>query len=266
MLKDNISKLTDEKIIRTHLSAKAQNISLQIVNEVGSTNDEMKKMARDGKNEIAVLIAESQTSGKGRKGREFFSPANTGCYMSILLRPKYTAEECTLLTTMAATAVAEAIQKVTGENAQIKWINDVFIAGKKVAGILTEASVAKGGQTLEYAIVGIGVNINAPCEGFPEELLDIAGSVTKKQIKNELIAEIINIFVEYYCNLTEKKYLQRYRERLFFLGKEITVIDTDYTYCATAVDIDDMCRLIVRLQNGEEKTLFGGEISIRPSL
>lgn len=257
----------DENEIRVGLSTRAENIKIKILPEVGSTNDEMRKAAIDGKGEIRVLIAESQTDGKGTKGRTFFSPANSGCYMSFLLRPKYSAEECTLLTTMAAAAVAGAIEKITGEETEIKWINDVYIHRKKVAGILTEAKITKDGKGLEYAIVGIGININAPEGGFPDELEQIAGTVVygkRAFIKNQLIAEIINRFVEYYHNLPQKKYMSLYRKKLFFLGEEITVVEGEYSYKATAVTVDSMSRLIVTLEDGSEKTLFGGEISIKP--
>ncbi len=257
----------DENEIRVGLSRRSENIKIKILPEVGSTNDEMRKAALDGKGEIRVLIAESQTDGKGRNGKTFFSPANSGCYMSFLLRPKYSAEECTLLTTMAAAAVAEAIEKITGEQTEIKWINDVYIHRKKVAGILTEAKLATDGKGLQYAIVGIGININAPEGGFPDELEQIAGTVVYGErafIKNQLIAEIINRFVEYYHNLPQKKYMSVYRKKLFFLGEEITVVEGEYSYKATAVTVDSMCRLIVTLEDGSEKTLFGGEISIKP--
>lgn len=257
----------DEYEIRTGLTERASGVKIKILPEVGSTNEEMKKQALAGKDEIRVLIAESQTDGRGRKGKVFFSPASSGCYMSFLLRPKYTAEECTLLTTMAAAATAQAIEKVTGEKTQIKWVNDIFICGKKVAGILTEASFAKGGKNLDYAIVGIGININEPEGGFPDELEEIAGTVIygkRAFIKNQLIAEIINRFVSYYNNLPQKKFMKPYRDRLFFLGEEITVTEGDRSYSAVAVTVDSMSHLIVTLEDGSEKTLFGGEISIKP--
>jgi len=257
-----------ESEIRKHLLPYAEDIIIETVDETGSTNDEMKSRGIKGEKEISLLIAESQTKGKGTKGRTFFSPESTGCYMSFLLRPTYTAEECTLLTTMAATAVAEAIEKVTGEKAHVKWVNDIYIKRKKAAGILTEAGISKGGKALDYAVVGIGINITPPENGFPDEIENIATALTVKdsKIKNHLIGEIINRFIYYYRNLTRREYLQEYRKRLFFLGEEITVITSDETYTAKAVDIDDMCHLVVKTKDSGTKTLFGGEISIKPKI
>lgn len=265
MNKNHSFDFASEKEIRLHLSRKAENVKIEVAQEVGSTNDEMKKAALNGEKEISVLIAHSQSAGKGRKGRSFYSPENTGIYMSFLLRPKYSPEECTLLTTMAATATARSIEKVTGKKTQIKWVNDVFMEGRKVAGVLTEASFSADKKGLDFAVVGIGINISPPSDGFPEEISDIAGTVltdSEAPVKNRLIAEIINSFVENYYNLPQRKYLEHYRKRLFFLGREITVIEAEKTYKATATDVDSMCHLIVRLPDGTEKVLYGGEISI----
>ena len=252
----------DNALISRYL--KSDDIIVDVVDSIPSTNEEMKSRAVKGADEIAVLIAESQTKGKGTKGRSFFSPEGSGCYMSILLRPPYPAEECTLLTTVAAVAVAKAVEKFTDNTAQIKWVNDIYVGRKKVAGILTEASLSKIGSVLEYAVVGIGINLRDPQGGFPEEIKDIAASINlAPEKKNEFIAEIINIFAGYYKNLTARKYLNEYRKRLFFIGETVRVTHGDNTYEAKALDIDDMCHLIVETDTGEKRTLFAGEITVR---
>ena len=258
----------NEYEIRKYLKDFAKDIIIETVDLIGSTNDEMKLRANKGQKEISLLIAEAQTNGKGRKGRAFFSPDGSGCYMSFLLRPQYSAEECTLLTTIAATATAEAIEGVTQKKAQIKWVNDIYIERRKAAGILTEAGFNKDGSGLSYAVVGIGINIYAPENGFPEDIESIAVAVYdgEAQIKNKLIAEIINRFIYYYNNLPKNEFIDRYRERLFFLGEEITIFEADKTYKAVATDIDDMCHLIITFPDGETKKLFSGEISIKPKL
>lgn len=263
-----MTEKANEKEIRKYLLPYAEDIIIETVEEIGSTNDEMKLRGQRGEREISLLIAESQTKGKGSKGRSFFSPESTGCYMSFLLRPGYTAEECTLLTTAMAVSAAESIEKVSGQKAQIKWVNDIYIERRKVAGILTETSIAKGGKSLEFAVVGIGINISQPEGGFPDEIKNIAAAVSSEgsKIKNHLIGEVINRFVYYYQNLSAKEYLAEYRKRLFFLGEKITVTEGDKTYPAEAVDIDDMCHLVVKTKSGEEKILFGGEISIKPKI
>lgn len=254
------------KTNRTRISSylKYDNIVVDTVDCISSTNDEMKRRAADGVQEIAVLIAESQTKGKGTKGRQFFSPQGSGCYMSFLLRPTYPAEECTLLTTIAAVAVAETIERFTDKTAQIKWVNDIYVNRKKAAGILTEASLSKNGSVLDYAVVGIGINLREHEKGFPEEIRDIATAVNIDPDKeNEFIGELINKFVAYYKRLSDRKYLEEYRRRLFFIGETVRVTQGEDSYEARAVDIDDMCRLIVETDNGERKTLFAGEITVR---
>lgn len=237
-------------------------IIIESVDETQSTNDDMKRKAAEGAPEVSVLIAEKQTKGKGSKGRSFFSPDSTGCYMSFLLRPKLRPEECTLLTTIAAVAAAEAIEKITGKSADIKWVNDIYIGGKKAAGILTEGAFANKDE-INYAVVGIGINLAVPERGFPEEIKDIAGALGAEENKNELIAEIIDRFLFYYRRLPDNSYISAYRKRLFFLGREITVIQGDTSFRAKAVDVDDMCRLLVRTCDSRELLLSAGEISVK---
>ena len=252
----------DRALISRYL--RYDDISVSTVDCIASTNDEMKNRAIQGNGEIAVLIAESQTKGKGTKGRSFFSPDGSGCYMSFLLRPPYPAEDCALLTVAAAAAVAKAVDKFTCTTAQIKWVNDIYVGRKKVAGILTEASFAKNGSVLEYAVVGIGINLRQPEGGFTEEIKDIAAAINlDDNLKNEFIAEIINLFIHYYKNLTAKEFLGVYREKLFFIGETVSITQGDSSYEAKAVGIDDMGHLIVETRTGERKTLFAGEITVR---
>ncbi len=240
-----------------------ENIKIITVKETASTNDELKKIAVGGERETVLFIAESQTAGKGRKSRSFFSPDGTGVYMSLLIHPDLSAEECTLITPLCAVAVSEAIEAVTGVKAGIKWVNDIFVKGRKAAGILTEGAFSEKGA--DYIIVGIGINLAEPEKGFPEEIKDIAGAVTEisENLREQLIAETVNLFLHHLIRIKSREFITPYRERLFFLGKEITVISPDSHYKATAEDIDSMCRLIVRTENGEMKALNSEEISVK---
>ena len=247
----------EEKLIRKYLSDYAEGIKIETVDIIDSTNDEMKRRANNGEGEISLLVAEEQTKGKGTKGRSFFSPEGTGIYMSLLLRPGYTPQECTFLTTMAAVSSAKAIEKVTGIKMHIKWVNDLYLEGKKVGGILTQAQLSKNGKELEWAIVGIGINISEPEEGFPEELKEIATTLSKKdgQIKNRLIGEIVNEFISYYRNLTKKEFIEEYSKRLLGLNEKITVKEGNEEYTGTVIGIDEMCRLKISLPNASVKIL-----------
>lgn len=251
---------TDLQKIRALLEI-SERITIESVSITASTNEDMKIKARQGTGEISLLIADSQTAGKGSKGRSFYSPGKTGCYMSFLLRPGLKPEECILLTTIAAVATAEAIETVTGKKADIKWVNDIYMGGKKVAGILTEGAFINKDK-IDYAIVGIGINLSVPEGGFPEEIKNIAGEVDAAGKKNELIAAIVNRFVYYYRRLPDNSYISQYRKRLFFLGREITVIQGDKAFTAVAEDIDPMCRLKVKTAEGE-LLLGAGEISVK---
>ena len=247
----------DVKIIRKHLADYAADVKIQTVDITDSTNDEMKRRAEKGEKEISLLIAEKQTKGKGTKGRSFFSPEGTGIYMSFILRPACTLQECTLLTPMAAVSCARSVENVTGKKMQIKWVNDLYLDGKKAGGILTQAHLYENGKTVEWVIVGIGINLSEPEDGFPEELKGIATALSEKgeNIKNRLIAETVNEFVSFYRSLTRKEFIAEYSERLLGLNEEITVKEGDTQYRGTVVGIDDMCRLKIRLPDGAEKTV-----------
>ena len=252
-----MKECADEKIIRKYLSDDSKDIKIETVDIIDSTNDEMKRRAEKGEREISLLIAEKQTKGRGTKGRSFFSPEGTGIYMSFLLRPAYTPQQCTLLTTMAAVSCAKAIEKVIGTKLQIKWVNDLYVGGKKLAGILTQAHLSENRKKVEWAIVGIGINLSEPEGGFPEELKEIAAALGKEDenIKNRLIGEIVNEFTLYYRNLTKKEFIEEYSQRLLGLNEEITVKEGETEYNGLISGIDDMCRLKIRLPDGREKVL-----------
>lgn len=257
--------IAEEKEIRSFLSEEARDIKISVVEVTGSTNEDMKKRAREGEDEISLLIANGQTAGKGSKGRSFFSPDGTGVYMSFLVRPDCSAEESSLLTPMAAVATALAIEKVTGTEAKIKWVNDIFVGERKVSGILTEGAAKKDGSGLEWAVVGIGINIKRPEGGFPAEIEGIAGAVYEggENLRNRIAAEVVNGFVRFYKRLTDRDFYEEYRKRLFILSKELTVTVADESFTATAVDLDPMFRLKIRLSDGSERLLSSGEVTVR---
>ena len=260
--------LSVESII-PYLSDHISPVNLEVRKSVTSTNTILKELASEGEAEGRVLIAEEQTGGRGRLGRNFYSPARTGLYMSILLRPKVTVEDSLYITTSAAVSVAKAIEKVTGCEAKIKWVNDIFCDGKKVCGILTEAGVDFEGGGLEYCIVGIGINVARPQGDFPDEIKEIAGGIFEpnrysSNLRSKLAAEILNYFWGYYSEFSKKAFIDEYRRRSFLIGKEVNIISGDQLQNAKALDIDENARLVVQLPDGEIKTLSSGEVSIRP--
>ncbi len=252
-----------EERIRAFLSRGNRHINVISVKETTSTNDEVKKIALSDERKTVLFTSESQSAGRGRKGRSFFSPEKTGIYMSLLFYPDLSPELCTLITPLCAVAVCEAIEKVTGIKADIKWVNDIYLGGKKVAGILTEGAFSPKGA--DYIIVGIGINLAAPEGGFPDGIREIAGSLDcdSPVIRDRLIAETVNCFTERFSGIRDKEFISAYRDRLFFLGKEITVLSSEGSCKAVAADVDDMCRLIVKTDSGERKILDSGEISVK---
>lgn len=253
--------------IQKYLNPICSDLNIEVFPSLDSTNKSAREKAAFGMPEGYVVIANAQTNGRGRNGREFFSPSNTGIYMSLVLRPsRCSLKQATKLTTMAAVAVCEAIEIVSNEKAQIKWVNDVYIKGKKVCGILTEASLGLEDNFLEYAIIGIGVNVSSPIGGFPKEIQNIADAVFEKAQndgKNRIAAEILNQFMSYYTVLPKANYIEQYRSRNFVIGKEILVNSCDEQKKAVALDIDDEFHLIVKYEDNKIETLSSGEISVR---
>lgn len=241
-------------------------LEISIHRSVDSTNTQAKAAATAGAPEGTVIIAGEQTAGRGRLGRSFFSPGGSGMYMSVVLRPQIGAERSVALTAAAAVAVAEAIEALSGRKAEIKWVNDVFVDGKKVCGILTEASFGMELGALEYAVLGMGINVYPPKGGFPPEISDIAGAVfdaPRRDLKNMLAGEILSRFFGYYARLSEGGFIGAYRERSAVVGRSVTVLRGGTGRQAFALGIDDGCRLHVRYSDGSEEYLSSGEISVK---
>ena len=264
-LKSSNDILTAQSIA-PYLKGRAANFILDVRKTVTSTNTIAKEMAAKGAFEGTVVIASEQTQGRGRLGRTFYSPASTGLYMSVILRPRLSLEDSLLITTGAAVAVAKAIEMLTHRAVQIKWVNDLFMDGKKVCGILTEASLNVENGGLDYAVVGIGINVCT--KDFPNDLKDLAGSIFDKKpqkgpVTSLLAAYVLNNLADIIENIADRTYLEEYKKRSFLLGKEINVIKGDSILSAKAVDIDDRARLIVEYPDLTTEALSSGEVSVR---
>ncbi|NLI54746.1 MAG: biotin--[acetyl-CoA-carboxylase] ligase [Clostridiales bacterium] len=260
------SDVLSESGIRRYLTGEAKSLSLHVYDEVDSTNLVLRKLANEGAPEGTVVVAAEQTGGRGRKGRSFFSPLGTGVYVSLLLKPRIAPDDATLITTTAAVAVCGAAEALSGRKAEIKWVNDVFMDGKKICGILTEGSFDMESGQFEYAVLGTGINVYAPEGGFPEEIRNIAGSVlsaSAPDAKNRMIAEYLNRFLPLYRDLGGAETIAEYRRRSFVIGRDVTVLAGDRATPARALDVDKRCRLVVEYPDGARETLSSGEISIR---
>lgn len=240
---------------------------ISTVKTVDSTNTALKAAAQKGAAEYTVLAAEEQTAGKGRMGRRFESPSGTGIYMSVILRPKMKAEDSLFITASAAVAVARAIETLCKKPdcAKIKWVNDVFIGDKKVCGILTEAALDFESGRLDYAVLGIGVNIS-PSEILEERLGKIAGSVLEKDVPNSrniLAAEILRELSRLLDSPLSEETLEEYRRRSYLDGKSVTVFRGNESFRAKVLGIDERARLLVKTEDGEIKRVSSGEVSVK---
>lgn len=243
-------------------------MEMKIINfdTVDSTNAEAKRLATLGEPEGTVIIADHQTAGRGRFSRYFFSPEGTGLYMSIVLRPLLKPQDALLITTAAAVAVCRAADALFGLNTEIKWVNDIMLGGKKVCGILTESALDTKTGMLAWAVLGIGVNLCPPKDGFPRDIENTAGFLCNECDKNkkQTFAErIITEFFTYYEKLEDRLFFEEYRSRLTVTGKKINILRGDTSTPAVAVDIDKDFHLIAEYTDGKRESLSSGEVSIR---
>ena len=249
-------QLSAKKIMRNAKSLE----KVYYYDTIDSTNDEAKRLVNTFSGNFLV-IASHQTKGRGRWNRSFFSPSGSGLYFSLVLRPSIPTEKCALVTVATAVAVAEEVEKFSGKKADIKWVNDIFIDGKKCVGILTE-SIFENGKPLSV-IIGVGINLTTA--DFPDEIKEKAGNIGEVD-RNALVSAICDKIACFVENLEEKKFMSGYASRCFLLEKEVSVYDkiTDETFTARAEEIDEEGRLIV-VRNGERLVLSSEEVSLKVS-
>lgn len=228
--------------------------------ETDSTNTQAKRLLNSGEaNGTLLVTADSQTAGRGRQGKTFYSPPHTGIYMSLVNHPNTMLQNAVTATTAAAVAVCRAIERLTDIRPQIKWVNDVYVNNKKICGILTEAVSDFELGIVTSVIVGIGINIKT--NDFPEDV-ERAGSLNADIRRADLIGavadELLDIIGGKYSD-----FIDYYRNHSMIIGKHINYIENGIVTPATAISIDEAGGLVVKTENGTEKTLKSGEISIR---
>ena len=233
---------------------------------IDSTNTKAKELAKAGAPHGTVIVAGRQTGGRGRMGRSFSSPEGMGVYLSVILRPDCPADHLMHLTCAAGVAAMEAVKSVSGICPGIKWANDLVMGNKKLGGILTELGFV--GSTLDYAIIGIGINCCQQVTDFPPELQDIATSLLQsgKVVDPSLLAAALTeslYQMDKILLVGKAQLMDTYRQHCITLGKEIVVLQGDEKSEATALDLDADGGLLVRFTDGTEKTVNFGEVSIR---
>ena len=225
------------------------------LSEIDSTNTEAKRRRDEAKSAPIVIVADSQSAGRGRLGRSFYSPSETGLYMSVAYSPKGDVVDAVTITSKAAVAVCRAIEKFADAECKIKWVNDVYVGGKKVSGILCESTVCDSGETV--IIVGIGINLTT--KDFPDEIADIAAAVGEIDRKS-LAAELARTVIEFAYDGGE--WIDEYRARSLVLGRKITYIKDGVSRIAQAKEIRGDGALVVD-EDGALTVLSSGEISVR---
>lgn len=257
-----------EQLSAASLRAKLGTRQIEYRETVDSTNRVARSMAESGAETGTVVVAGEQTAGRGRLGRTFSSRAGGGLYMSLILRPRGLAVNATLLTAYTAVAVAEALEEIApGLIVGIKWVNDLFCRGRKLAGILCEGALDMENGQLSYVVVGVGVNLSR--EAIPPELAGIAVSVGELTGQEPdpaaLCASIVRRLDLADGEMERKTFLAEYRRRSIVIGHEVTVCRGEERFPAEVLRIDDNAGLLVRDWSGAESVLQSGEISVRLS-
>lgn len=271
-LRDN-NDVFDEEKIRGYLTIPQNYIDIQILKETESTNSAAYKMALSGAKEGLVILSRQQSLGRGHHGRKFYSPAGSGIYLSLLLRPRgLTQQDTGFITCIGAAAMCRSLREVSGKEVGIKWANDLFLNDKKICGILTEGALDLESGALNFCVTGCGVNLYPPKDGFPKELKDIAGSLFEDytfDAGSRITAGFLNRFFEYYEEFKKGNhdgFLNDYRSYSLMIGKDIIIEIDQKEYPARVTSIDDKCRLVIDYENGHSFHLEPGKGSIRKIL
>lgn len=253
----NSNNTLSENSIKTLLAGRLKDLPVYFYEETDSTNTRAKELIAKESLKAALLVANSQTNGRGRVGHSFHSPMGTGIYMSLIFTPE-SLEKATHATTKAAVCVLEAVEELYGISPQIKWVNDLYLNERKICGILTEAVTT--GPNKGSLVVGIGINFSE--SPVPEDLKDIIGFLPSRPdvSRKALIAKITSLLLSELENLEDNSYIKKYRQASMLTGKDITYFENDILKTATVLDIDDEAGLVVKHPDGSTGTLRNGEV------
>lgn len=232
-----------------------------------STNTRAKLMAQSGCPDGTIVIAESQTGGRGRMGRTFYSPAGSGIYMSIVLRPSLTVAQSLSITIASCALIRQSIEKVTGKSSLIKWVNDLYYNEQKICGILTEAASDFETGTIDYVVVGVGINLVQPEDGFPKELSQIAGALFEKpphtNLRAQLTAAVINALSHLSKPIDMAVLMEDYRSHSLVIGRDVVLTQGSHQIKGCVQKIDNAGQLILKCPDSSTYTASSGEISLR---
>lgn len=228
-------------------------VKVYAFNRIDSTNNEAVRRIKHGISLPALFISKSQTAGKGTRGRSFYSSGG-GLYMSLALKTDDIRIQ--KLTILAAVATAQSIEKLTGKEVDIKWVNDIYLGGKKLCGILCERVQNQTNDKTLGVVIGIGVNLTV--KDFPKEIKDIAanlGNINRNKLAREITKRITSSLS------SNEDFMEYYKSKSILLGKEVSYIQNGVIHNGTALDIDTTGALIVK-ENGETAILTSGDVTL----
>ncbi|NLJ71268.1 MAG: biotin--[acetyl-CoA-carboxylase] ligase [Clostridiaceae bacterium] len=240
---------------------------IEVFNSLDSTNNILKTRARENAISGTLIAANAQENGRGRRGRGFFSPPGTGVYFSLLLRPNPEYDLSQKSPALAAVALAKAIDKISGKNTGIKWVNDIYLDNKKIAGILCESELDFATGTIAYLVVGVGVNVYQPKNNFPEQIANTAAAIypiaeRRSGLRNSIIAEFLNQWEIYIQPNYSEQALKVFREKSILTNKIVNIWHNNKLLQVKVLDIDDEFELLVELEDGSTKTINHGEATL----
>lgn len=253
--------------VKEQLEESFKSADMYYFDTIDSTNKKAKELAIEGANHGTLVFANEQSAGKGRYGRSFESPKDTGIYMSLIVRPQEILfDDPTILTSYAAVVVSEAIEVLTKKKVGIKWVNDLFLEDKKVCGILTEAVTNFESGQIEWIVIGIGINLSTKQAVFSEEVSHKAGSILTSTDdgvnRNQLVAMIYEGLLQTQKELSILEVMNEYKDRSIILNKRVLIQQGKNEFYVLIKDIDSSGQLIVQHDNEEFETFNSGEIRV----
>ncbi len=257
----------NENEIRNCLKTQWIGRELRYHETTGSTNEDVVSLLEEGAKEGVLVVAGSQSRGRGRRGRDWQSPPDTNIYMTLGLRPKFAPDMAPAVTLVMALAVVKALEECCGQDSQIKWPNDIVINGKKVCGILTEMSLLGG--AIHHVIIGVGINVNGA--EFPEEIRQTATSLCmekgEKMPRAFIVAKTMEYFEAFYEKFLQTQDMsglkEAYTAYLVNVDKKVRVLDPGQEFEGVAQGIDDKGQLLVQKDDGSVVAVYAGEVSVR---
>ena len=253
--------------LQSRMDTKWAGHPVSFYDSLASTNLQAKLDAENGDGEGALIVADMQTAGRGRRGRGWSSPAGTNVYFTLILKPDFAVEMASMVTLVMGIAVAEGIRETCGVEAQIKWPNDIVVNGKKVCGMLAEMSVER--DYIHYIVIGVGINVGK--QEFPPEIAPVATSLYREcgcmVSRTELIVNVMKTFETAYDIFREKGnlsgLLDRYHALLVNRDREVRILDPREEYQGISRGINETGELLVELEDGTVREVYAGEVSVR---